>query len=126
MQTFLVLILPRLYALAPAVILLALRVVDTMLITYGYKPNPYLRDVLPKKSTAQVMGKDGNFSGPGKEKIAILLLGAKSNHPLGIFAPDFNTMGDFNKKMNEHLESADNQDTGCKPPLFHPIPQTQR
>jgi hypothetical protein len=91
-----------------------------MLITYGIKPNPYLRDVIPKKSTAQPMDKDGNFPGTGKEKIAILLLGAKSNHPLGIFAPDFRIMGDFNSKMYHELETADNQDSGCKPPNSFP------
>ena len=123
LQTILVLILPRIYALTPAVLLLAARIIDTLLITYGVKENPYLKGVVYKKSTAQVMDKDGNFPGPGAEKIAILLLGAKSNHPLGIFAPDFGTTGGFLEKMTAELESRDQQDTGCEPvpsPLTFP------
>jgi hypothetical protein len=106
--------------LVPAVMVLALRLVDTLLITYNLKPNPYLKDVLPTKSSAQVMDLDGNYPGPGKEKIAILLLGSKCNHPLGIFAPDFSTMGDYLTKMSDELEGAENQDSGCKfpPALF--------
>jgi hypothetical protein len=85
-----------------------------MLITYGVIPNPYLAGAIPKKSTAQVMDRDGNFSGPGKEKIAVLMLGAKSNHPLGVFAPDFGYVGKLLQKMTAELENDSNQDTGCE------------
>jgi hypothetical protein len=85
-----------------------------MLITYGVIPNPYLAKAIPKKSTAQVMDRNGNFPGPGKEKIAVLLLGAKSNHPLGVFAPDFGTVGNFLQKMTKELENDPTQKTGCK------------
>ncbi|TAQ85125.1 hypothetical protein B7494_g6542 [Chlorociboria aeruginascens] len=112
LQTILILILPARYALTPAVFLLIARTLDTALITYGFKPNPYLKNMLPKKTTAQVMSKDGTYAGPGKEKIAVLLLGAKSNHPLGVFAPDYNIVGDYLQKMTDELESDPTQDTG--------------
>jgi heme-degrading monooxygenase HmoA len=83
-----------------------------MLITYNIIPNPYLKGRIPKKSTAQVMDRNGNFAGPGKEKVAILLLGAKSNHPLGIFAPDFSYMGGLLRKMTKELENDPTQDSG--------------
>jgi heme-degrading monooxygenase HmoA len=83
-----------------------------MLITYNIIPNPYLKNMIPKKSTAQVMDRNGNYAGPGKEKIAILLLGAKSNHPLGIFAPDFPHVGKLLERMTAELENDPKQDTG--------------
>jgi hypothetical protein len=114
LQSLLVLFLPLRYAMTPALLLLAVRIIDTFLISTGNKPNPYLTGVNPKKSTAQVMDRDGNFPGAGEEKVAILLLGAKSNHPLGFFAPDFGKVGNYLKEMTEELEGADNQDNGCK------------
>jgi len=114
-QTLLVLLpIPTAYALSPAITLLVLRLTHTILITYGVIPNPYLANAIPKKSTAQVMDRDGNFSGPGKEKIAVLLLGAKSNHPLGIFAPDFGHTGELLQKMTAELENDPTQDSGCE------------
>jgi heme-degrading monooxygenase HmoA len=112
-QTVLVLLpIPKTYVLSPAITLLVLRLTHTMLITYNIIPNPYLKNAVPKKSTAQVMDRSGNFAGPGKEKVAVLLLGAKSNHPLGIFAPDFSYVGSLLQKMTAELENDPNQDTG--------------
>jgi hypothetical protein len=64
----------------------------------------------------QLTDLNGNFGRPGSEKIAVLLLGAKSNHPLGIFAPDFNTVGSYLQKMTKELENDPAQDSGCKYP----------
>ncbi len=85
-----------------------------MLITYGILPNPYLEGVVPKRFTAQVRDLDGNFTGPGQEKIAVLLLGAKSNHPLGIFAPGFPKLGEYLGMMNKELETDPTQESGCE------------
>lgn len=60
--------------------------------------------MLPKKSTAQIMDRNGDFAGPGQEKVAVLLLGAKSNHPLGIFAPDFSLVNKYIEGMTHELE----------------------
>lgn len=54
--------------------------------------------------------------GAGKQKIAVLILGAKSNHPLGFFAPDFSKVGDYLKKMSDFLEDDKTQESGCE---FH-------
>jgi hypothetical protein len=107
-------LLPYKYALTPAAALLTVRIIDTALITAGIKPNPYMEGVLMKKTTAQPLDVNGDFAGPGQEKIAILLLGAKSNHPLGLFAPDFGTVGEHLEAMTHELESETDQDTGCK------------
>ena len=108
------LILPRKYALTPAIILLLIHIIDVFLVTKGLKPNPYLKNAVFKKSTPQVLDQDGDYRGPGQEKIAILLLGAKSNHPLGVFAPDFVKVDDFNTRMYAQLEDPLTQDAGCK------------
>jgi hypothetical protein len=109
-----VLLLPKRYALAPALILLSIHLVEVILITTGLKPNPYLKNVIFKKSTPQVLDDDGDFRGPGQEKIAIFLLGAKSNHPLGIFGPDFMIADWFITRMSEQLEDPMSQDAGCE------------
>lgn len=73
-----------------------------------------MKDSIIKKSTAQVLDRDGDYNGPGQENIAILLLSAKSNHPLGIFSPDYGKVNDFLIAMTEELENPDSQDLGCK------------
>lgn len=113
-QIFLFLLpIPKLYTIGPAIGLLLFRIVDTILITYEIIPNPYLKGALPKRSTAQPMDLDGNFSGPGKQKIAIMLLGTKSNHPLGVFEPRFKTVGTFFRKMTDELNGSSTQESGC-------------
>ena len=63
--------------------------------------------------TAQVLDRDGDFPEPGQEKVAILLLGVKSNHPLGIFAPDFPKVSELMMGMVANLE-ANGEDNGCE------------
>ena len=114
LQCLLVASLPLKYAMVPALLLLVIRTMDTILVSTGRKANPYLVGNIPKKSTAQVMDRDGNFSGASGENITILLLGAKSNHPLGIFAPDYTKVGNYLEEMVKELETPDNQNNGCK------------
>jgi hypothetical protein len=105
--------IPRIYSGLPAVLMLLAKIVDTAMITYNLKANPYLKNMLPKKTTAQPLDLNGNFAGAGKQKIAVLLLGAKSNHPLGFFAPDFDKVGGYLKKMSDLLEDDQTQESGC-------------
>ena len=114
LQTVLFLLpIPKLYSVGPAIGLLLFRIVDTTLITYNLISNPYLKDAIHKKVTAQPHDREGNFAGPGKEKIAVMLLGAKSNHPLGMFEPRFGEVGKFLRKMTEELNGDSTQDSGC-------------
>jgi hypothetical protein len=48
--------------------------------------------------------KSGNFTAPAEEKIAVLLLGAKSNHPFGSLAPAFLELSQHLNKMNIDLD----------------------
>ena len=113
LECLLVLLVPRLYALTPVIFLLAIRLLDTTVVTLGLRQNPYLQGALMKKTTAQVPDMDGEFrSDPAGEKIVILLLGAKSNHPLGIFAPNYVQTADYMTKMSELLD-AEAPGNGC-------------
>ena len=66
-----------------------------------------------KKTSAQIPNQEGDFVDAGQQKVAIFLVGAKSNHPLGIFAPDFSTVNDYIEKMSIELEAAA-EHNGCE------------
>jgi Domain of unknown function (DUF4188) len=70
--------------------------------------------VIAKKTTAQVRDKDSNPSANGAsgEKIVVILLGFKSNHPFGIFTLGFKEMGDYFYRMSVEL-SEGAADNGC-------------
>lgn len=65
-----------------------------------------------KKATVQLPDLNGHFGPAGNEKITILLLGAKSNHPLGTFAPDFPKTLKYVDIMTNELESDPKQESG--------------
>ena len=113
MQSCLLFLLPKFYGMAPAALILTAHLMNTVLITLGYKGNPYLEDVIMKKTSAQVPDQNGNFGEAGGQKIAVLLLGAKSNHPLGAFAPYFGQVNTYVQQMTAQLE-AGAQHNGCR------------
>jgi len=125
LQSFLILLLPKLYTLTPAATLLTIRALNTLLVTTGIKHNHYMDGAVMKKSTAQPLDVNGDYFGPGHENIAVLLLGAKSNHPLGIFAHLFSIVYDYVEKMSRQMKSEKDQDNGCKShmkPSLCPLP----
>ena len=65
---------------------------------------------------------NGNYGAPGSERIAVLLLGAKSNHPLGVFAPGFGDLGKYMGRMNDELEADLEQSFGCLSFPRSPLP----
>ncbi|KAL2060897.1 hypothetical protein VTL71DRAFT_8949 [Oculimacula yallundae] len=112
LQTILVVLVPQRYALLFPIVVISIRLFNNLLITFGLKTNPYLEGSFPMKITAMPMDRDGKFAGPGKEKIAVLLLGAKSNHPMGIFAPHYKTLGKHLSGMTSELENDMTQESG--------------
>src|ERR1700722_407486 len=90
-QAFLSLLLPRLFATLPAVLLLAWGMLDALLVYAGLKKNTYMQDVIVGKFSvaypadgdgSDIQGQPGE-NGPG----AVMILGTRSNSPLGMFAP---------------------------------------
>jgi hypothetical protein len=113
-QCVLFLLLPTRYALSAAAAVLSVRFLNKCFIATGLLRNPAMDGVILKKTTAQIRDKDGNFSANGTsgEKIVVLLLGFKSNHAFGIFAPGFREMGDYFSRMAVEL-SEGAADNGC-------------
>lgn len=104
-QSLVVVLIPRVYAVLPVVLVLLVRFADTMAITFGFKANPYLKDAILHRVTPQIPDADGQFSDEASnEKVTVLLLGAKCNHPLGMFAPNFKDLGDLLTGMVRQLE----------------------
>lgn len=60
-----------------------------------------------------VPDEDGNFRGASQEKVVILLLGAKSNHPFGFFAPEFLKTFKWMAEMNAEFDKQAGP-SGCK------------
>jgi hypothetical protein len=79
--------------------ILSLRFLSKCLIALGVLHSPVMDGVVPK-TTAQVRDKDGGYSANG-EKIVVFLLGFKSNHSFGIFAPGFKEIRDYFYRMSE-------------------------
>ncbi len=107
LQSILVLIVPRWYAVLPVVLVLGARLADALAVTWGWKKNPYLDGAILHRVSAQVPDTDGQFHADASaEKVVIFLLGAKSNHPLGLFAPNFKKIGDYLASMVAQLDQS--------------------
>ncbi|KAJ9601947.1 hypothetical protein H2200_013506 [Cladophialophora chaetospira] len=105
LQSLVVFIIPRFYAVLPSVVILGARLAETLAITYGWRKNHYLDDAILHRVSPQVPDEDGNFhEDSAREPVVVFMLGAKVNHPLGIFAPNVKTLGDYLSQMIKILE----------------------
>lgn len=74
------LLLPRRYALAPAVGLLTFRLLRTSLMCLGLVPNPHMDEVFPGKFTGLIPGRDGSPPKQGSDQeVAVIILASRSN-----------------------------------------------
>ncbi|KAK5944749.1 hypothetical protein PMZ80_001949 [Knufia obscura] len=94
------------YVLLISTIVLVARIARSFLQYYNVLPNPYLEGVIPGRTTALLPNKEtGEVEKASARKIAVLHLGAKSNSPLGYFAPQFATVADWLHKMDKENDS---------------------
>ncbi|MCJ1438082.1 hypothetical protein MMC27_007469 [Xylographa pallens] len=94
LQSLLVLLLPAYVAILPACLLLFYRAASTYLITLGLLPNPRLEGVVKGKLWAVHPDPDGSSTEKTpRNNVVLFVLGARSNHPLGRFSPEFKEMG---------------------------------
>jgi len=94
-------------ALVPAALLLLYRTIDVFAMSVGFKRNVYMDGVIMKKFSAQFPDANGKYGNkPADSDIVVLLLGTRSNHPLGAFAPGFKDLGDHFFKMAKDLEDS--------------------
>ncbi|GIZ41165.1 hypothetical protein CKM354_000448000 [Cercospora kikuchii] len=93
------------YAFLPAIFYLLLTALDTILIITGLKSNPYMKDTIPKKFSAQLPDASGNHgSQPANQDIVVFLIGTRSNHPLGVLAPGMPTSATYFQDLTAILE----------------------
>lgn len=105
-QGAILLIHPGIISLLPAISLLLIRFIDSLLMAFNLKSNIYMTDVISKKIAGVSIDANGQFTEkPATGKVAVLLLGAKSNHPFGIFAPGFSELGGYLGKMLTELDA---------------------
>jgi Domain of unknown function (DUF4188) len=87
---------------------LLIKFTSTFLQTVGLSRNKLLDASLIAKSSAQLpdlqTGKYG--PNPAGRPITVFLVGARSNHPLGLMAPGFREMGDYFNSMCQDLSSS--------------------
>lgn len=80
LQGLLTWLFPTALTFIPAVLVLAYRGLDVLLMTYGLKSNPAMDGIIPQKFSAQIPDQYGDFGDrPSRDGVVVLLLGAKSN-----------------------------------------------
>ena len=103
-------ITPSSYALVPIFVasgILLSRIAYASLVTFHVFPNPYLKDAIPYRVSAQLPDAEGNHYETGaREKVVAFHLGARVNHPLGVLEPNAKKMGDYLSDMLRELDSA--------------------
>ncbi|PGH10526.1 hypothetical protein AJ79_05454 [Helicocarpus griseus UAMH5409] len=94
-------------ALLPTAMAIAYRTADHLLMLAGWKKNRYASEVLLTKFGAQMPSSDGTFgSTPADRPVVVFIIGAKSNHPLGLFGPDYKKIGTSFEAMVAELEAS--------------------
>ena len=120
LQSLLVLALSARYAIFPTTLVLAIRFLDTILVALCLRSSHLMDGVIVGENCAQIPDRDGNFSAdwPSGENVVIFLLGARSNHALGMFAPGFKQLGDCFRDLSvAQNEGAADNDCKSKPRL---------
>ncbi|KAK0725570.1 hypothetical protein B0H67DRAFT_570882 [Lasiosphaeris hirsuta] len=104
LQGLIFVVLPARYALLPVVALLSHRILRTLLMQFGLIHNAQMDGVYPGKFTAQIPGRNGEppHRSSGQD-ITIMILAARSNHPLGMLGPGYRDVADHFNGMLNHL-----------------------
>ncbi|KAL4864068.1 hypothetical protein BDV12DRAFT_17429 [Aspergillus spectabilis] len=102
-------VVPLRYAIWPAVLMLSWGALESLLATLGWKENQQMKGVVLGKFSAQIPDREGEFADkPSGHGVVLILLSARSNHPLGILGPGYKQVGDYMTKMQSQLaKSAD-------------------
>jgi len=112
LQLLLTFIIPPIYALLPVLTVLAFRFTHTLLVTYHIIPNPYLKDSISGRFAAAIPSPDGSITVHPTEKVVCFHLGAKLNHPLGIFSPHAKQFVDHFGGMTRQLDELPQSESG--------------
>lgn len=91
-----------------ALLLLCIKATDTVLVILGLKRNTYMDGTITHNVTAIYpvqSTSDKPRSNASTGAVAVLLLGFRSNHPLGMFAPAASTLRSYFTDMRADLEA---------------------
>jgi hypothetical protein len=98
------LLLTQRLALLLAFAALFARIVPTILISTGKIPDEALQQVVPGKTTALFPQNDGSKGSPAGRGFALLIIGVRISHPMGLFAPGAKKTGDYFLNMVKTLQ----------------------
>lgn len=84
--------------------MLGYQVLKTVLQTLGLIHNPYMDAVIDGRTVPVFPDENGHRSQPGDTEICAIILAARSNHPLGMFAEGYKDVGMYFGQMLEQLE----------------------
>lgn len=103
------------YVLLISTIILLLKAIQTFLQAQGITKNPYMEGVVSGRTTALLPDPDADTAAnaittAASRKVVCFHLGAKSNHPYGYFAPQFQKLGEYLAKMIAAMDA--NEVTG--------------
>ncbi|PWY99556.1 hypothetical protein BCV70DRAFT_201125 [Testicularia cyperi] len=72
------------------------KLLRVVLEVYGIIPNAHMAGVIPGLATCFIPNDEGEYTGsPSSHNLAVLLITARCNHPLGMLAPGFKEMGQY-------------------------------
>lgn len=96
-------LLPYPLATIPAVILILKAAITTAFQTAQGPSNPYMAEVLPGRTSAQLPSSDdGSFgSQPAARPVVVFHFGIRFNHPLGVLAPGAKQARDHFRACND-------------------------
>jgi len=95
-------------AALPTIALLSYRIILTFLQSYNYIENPYAAGIIPGHTSVIFPSSSDTTPTalhPGATKICIVILGARSYHPLGALAPTFQKVGQHFQTLATYLET---------------------
>lgn len=96
------------YVLLISTVGLLAKVGKMALQAYNVIPNPYLEGVIEGRTTALIPENEtGEITTPAGKNIVCFHLGARSNHPFGFFAPQFQEVGKWVGRMNKAMDSGE-------------------
>ena len=97
-------------ALLPAIAYMIYTTANTGAAAAGCKHNSMLDGVIMAKFSTALPDSGGNYgSKPADTSIAVLLIGFRNNHPLGILAPGVKQIGDYFAQMVVDLETHEDE-----------------
>ncbi|EON61528.1 hypothetical protein W97_00743 [Coniosporium apollinis CBS 100218] len=98
---------PDFYIRSLALLILGIKVADTALMALGLKRNTYMDGTMGRVTARYPFqqASDNALSDASTGNVAVLLLGFRSNHPLGILAPGAGTITNYFTSMLDDLEA---------------------